>query len=417
MGRTLVPITMVAAMAAFAMAALIAGLMYYQSPSWWLAAVQLAVLGGILPMIYAVNFRIVPVLSRRSWSSETWLHLQVAFAISGAWIAYASRIADWDAGLVLGHGLAFAGGMTFTFNLARLFRQPLGRAPAPPLPYDGHASVDKLATRFTRLSGVYLLVGLATGFLTTWRRPDFGHWDLVWAHALLVGFFLSLAAGVCYHVLARWTGRRWRWQWAIRLHLLVVVIGLPFMLLALASDWMPLFAIAGPLQAAAIVLFLANVAPMLGGLPVRTSVPFAIAGACLLTGVGMGATFAVEPAIGARLRLVHAELNLFGWAGLLICGVGYYLIPRFLGQLLRWPLLAILQLGSLMTGVLLGVAALWWNACGDGSRELILVAQSMVALGFFLYGALIAFTFLGRQVAGVIGSIVLQPRSRQPGGG
>lgn len=412
MNRSLVPFAIVAAMAALAVAALTAGFSPYY-PAWWTAAVQLAVLGGIMPMIYAVNIQIVPVFSRRSWPSEAWLKLQVALAVAGAWLTYGGRITGSDVGQILGHGLALAGGITFTINVVRLFRQPIGRTPALPLPYPDQAVVDKLATRFTRLAGLYLLVGLITGFLTSWWRPTTGRWDLVWAHALLVGFFLSMAAGVCYHVLARWTTRRWRWQWSIRLHLMAMVIGLPMMLLALATDWMPLFAVAGPLQAAAIVLFVINLVPMLRGLPVLTGIPVALGSGCLLIGVGLGATFAVEPAVGARLRLVHAELNLFGWTGLLICGVGYYLIPRFLGQPLRWPRLAIIQLGCLVSGVLLGVGALAWRAYGDGSPELVVVAQALVALGFLLFGTFVAVTVRGGQGAGIAalsGSLRLQAR-------
>lgn len=391
MGRILVPATIVAAMAAFAVAALSAGLSAYRL-TWWPAAVQLAILGGIVPMIYAVTIRIVPVFSRRSWPSEGWLQVQVAAAITGAWVVWASQIADWTAGLALGHGLALAGGLTHTLNIVRLFRQPAAQTPALPLPDPGQATVDRLATRFTRLAGMYLLVGLAIGAVTSLWIPSIGRWDLVWAHALLVGYFLSMAAGVCYHVLSRWTGRRWRWQWPIRLHLLLVAVGLPVMLMALATGWMPLFAIAGPLQALAVVLFLANIAPMLGGLPARTGVAIALAGTFLLAGVSLGAVFAIEPAIGARLRFVHAELNLFGWTGLLICGVGYYLIPRLLGRPLRWPRLATFQLACLVAGVLLSTAALAWRAYGDASPELILGAHVLVALGFVQFAMLIALS-------------------------
>jgi hypothetical protein len=55
MGRALVPATMVAAMAAFAVGAGTVGFTPYR-PAWWPAAVALVVLGGIAPMIYAVNF-------------------------------------------------------------------------------------------------------------------------------------------------------------------------------------------------------------------------------------------------------------------------------------------------------------------------------------------------------------------------
>jgi hypothetical protein len=408
MGRILVPVTIVAAMAAFAVAAILAGFAPYQ-PSWWAAAVRLAVLGGIVPMIYAVTIRIVPVFSRRKWQSEGWLRLQVALAIAGAWTTATSQAAGWDPGLVAGNGLALAGGIVYTVNIARLFRQPAGQVPALPLPDPNQTGIDRIATVFTRLSGIYLLVGLVTGFVTSWWQPDTGRWDLVWAHALLVGFFLSMAAGVCYHVLARWTGRRWRWHRPIRLHLLMVAYGLPFMLIALATDWLPLFAIAGPLQAAGVVLLLVNIAPMLGGLPALTRVAVALAGACLATGVGFGAVFAIDAAVGARLRFFHAELNLFGWTGLLVCGVGYYLIPRLLGRPLRWPRLAVVQVACLATGAIMSALSQAWRAYGGGSPELVATSHALVALAFVLFGALIAFTVRGVPARGTVAAVQLRP--------
>lgn len=416
MGRILVPVTIVAAMAAFAVAAVIAGLSPYE-PGWWTAAVRLAVLGGIVPMIYAVTIRIVPVFSRRKWASEAWLRAQVALAIAGAWVTSGGHVAGTDAIVSLGHGLALAGGVVYTVNIARLFRQPAGQTPALPLPDPAQAGIDRIATAFTRLSGAYLLVGLFVGFVTSWWQPPTGRWDLVWAHALLVGFFLSMVAGVCYHVLARWTGRRWRWPRAIRLHLLVVTIGLPFMLIALATDGMPLFAVAGPLQAAGVVLLLANILPMLGGLPALTRAAVTIAGVFLATGVGLGAVFAIDPATGARLRFAHAELNLFGWTGLLICGVGYYMIPRLLGLPLRWPRLGAVQVACLAIGTLLSAGSQAWRAYGGGSPELVAGAHGLIALGFALFGALIAATLRRAPARGHVAAVPLSRlKPRAPSG-
>jgi hypothetical protein len=273
-----------------------------------------------------------------------------------------------------------------------------------------------------RMAGAYLVIGLGVGLITSVWRPETGRWDLVWAHAMLVGFFLSMASGVCYHVLSRWTGRTWRALAPIRFHVATVALGLPVMLLALATDRAEIFAIAGPLQAVAIGLFLANIAPMIPVLPGWTRPAFAAAMVLLVIGVTLGAMFAIDPAIGARLRLAHADVNLFGWTGLLISGAGYYLAPRFAGQPLRWPRLAPIQLSALVAGVGFGAAAFAWRAYGDGPASLVLVAHGFVCAGFLLFGIQVAGTFQGRS-PGTVASLPLLPkpaaqralRQRRPG--
>jgi hypothetical protein len=92
----------------------------------------------------------------------------------------------------------------------------------------------------------------------------------------------------------------------------------------------------------------------------------------------------------------------------LISGAGYYLVPRFAGQPLRWPRLATAQLSALVIGVVLAAVALAWCAFGDGPALLVLFAQGMICAGFLLLGAQIAGTFR-RQSAGTVAALVLRP--------
>ena len=411
MGRLLTPAAMIAAMIAFTVAALAAGLAMYR-PALWPAAVQLAVLGGITPMIYAVNLRIVPVFSRRMWTSATLLQAQVALAIAGAWLGFIGAALSLREIAIVGSAAALAGGVLFVVNVRRLFRQP-ATLPPPPLPNAGQTGVDRLATRFMQLAGVYLLFGLISGLALHFWRLGSGRWDLVWAHAILIGFFLSMVSGVCYHAVSRWSGREFRHIGLIRLHLVVLALGLPAMLHALATNDLRMFAVAGPLQAVGIGLLLVNVAPLIPGLPQPTRTAFTGAAVFLLFGIALGSLFAVDPAIGARLRLAHAEINLFGWTGLLISGAGYYLIPRFAGRPLRWPRLAPLQLGLLSSGVVLAVVALVWRAYGAGSPALLLLGQALIASGFALFGLLLAATMRPWESApqGTAAPITLRPRA------
>jgi len=402
---------MALAMLAFAVAALTVGFTPVH-PAWWPAAVQLAVLGGIVPMIYAVNLRIVPVFSRRTWPREPWLRAQIGLAIAGAWLVFAGIVAGWQIVAIVGNAAALAGGLLFASNIARLFRRPV-TLPPPPLPYPGQPAVDHLATWFMRLSLIYLLFGLTSGLAMHFWRLGSGRWDLVWAHAMLVGFFLTMVSGVCYHALARWTGRPWQFPTLIRVHLLLVALGLPAMLHALATNQLPLFAIAGPLQALALILLVLNIAPMIPVLPALTRPAFAAAIVLLLMGITLGALFALDPLLGAYLRLTHAEINLFGWTGLLISGAGYYLVPRFAGQPLRWPRLAHVQLGTLLCGIVLGAGAFAWRAYGDAPLVIVPAAQVLVALGYLLLGILFAGTFSPRMQGGAV-TVAALPLVKRP---
>lgn len=65
MNRSLVGAAMVAAPVALAVSAFAAGASFWE-PQWWQAAVRLAVLGGIMLMIFAFNIHIPPVFARRA---------------------------------------------------------------------------------------------------------------------------------------------------------------------------------------------------------------------------------------------------------------------------------------------------------------------------------------------------------------
>ena len=132
MGKQLVPLTMIAALLGLAGSALTIGFVP-DHPTWWRAAVSLAVLGGITPMIYAVNIRVVPVFSRRVWASLRLLRAQVALLIAGAWIVFAGRIDGRDVVIQFGSLLALASGILFMANLVKLFKQE-PKTPPPPAP-------------------------------------------------------------------------------------------------------------------------------------------------------------------------------------------------------------------------------------------------------------------------------------------
>jgi cbb3-type cytochrome oxidase subunit 1 len=108
----------------------------------------------------------------------------------------------------------------------------------------------------------------------------------------------------------------------------------------------------------------------------------------LALGIFLGASFAIERSIGVRLRFLHAEFNLWGWSTLLIYGMGYHMLPRFLGRPLRWPKLAELQSWAAIVGVAL--MSLGWLSQSAGSPLAFALLLSGGLLQLFAASAFVA---------------------------
>jgi hypothetical protein len=215
-------------------------------------------------------------------------------------------------------------------------------------------------------------------------------------------------------VLARWTGGRWRRPRLIRLHLQLTLVALPLMLTALALDSRWLLAAGGSLQAAALLLYVWNVLPMLGPLPAPSRWAITCAVMFLAIGVLIGASFAMDPVNHTRLRYSHAVINLFGFAGLLVSGAGYYLFPRFAGQVLPWPRMAVAQVALQAAGVVALAFGLWWHVRNGGHAETLLAAAAIaVWLGLVAFAVQIAATFLRKRQAGTVARMQPLPQLRR----
>ena len=110
----------------------------------------------------------------------------------------------------------------------------------------------------------------------------------------------------------------------------------------------------------------------------------------LALGIGLGVTFALDRRLGASLRPLHAEFNLWGWVTLLIYGMAYHMLPRFSGRPLRSQRLAEVQSWLAIAGVAL--AALGWIALVShlSPARLLLVSGGLLEIvGALLFGALI----------------------------
>jgi len=109
----------------------------------------------------------------------------------------------------------------------------------------------------------------------------------------------------------------------------------------------------------------------------------------LAAGIALGIVFAFDRVLGAALRPVHAELNLWGWVTLLIYGMGYHMLPRFTGRPLHSERLAAVQSATAIGGA--GLAAVGWLALlGDLPWARLLLLSG----GALELGAALIFTLL-----------------------
>jgi hypothetical protein len=99
---------------------------------------------------------------------------------------------------------------------------------------------------------------------------------------------------------------------------------------------------------------------------------------CLAVGLMLGVSFAAQRSLGATLRPLHVELNLWGWSTLLIYGFAYHMLPRFVGRPLAHPRLASAQSMLAIGGVALAAAG-WLAGAAHIPYALPVVAAGAIA--------------------------------------
>jgi hypothetical protein len=104
--------------------------------------------------------------------------------------------------------------------------------------------------------------------------------------------------------------------------------------------------------------------------------------------------YAGAPAVGAEWRLLHANLQIFGFFGTLIVGVAHHLFARFTGRVTARSVLTRLVLGLLSAALALRVAGTW-----GGLTAAVLAASALQALAFLLFAAWVWRFLEGRALS------------------
>ncbi len=87
------------------------------------------------------------------------------------------------------------------------------------------------------------------------------------------------------------------------------------------------------------------------------------------------------------LKFVHSHLNLLGWVSMMIYGVGYHILPRFMGRLLYSPRLGEVQFYLANLGIMGLIVFYTLNIYAPSGLYLSLTVASGVveAVSIFLF--------------------------------
>lgn len=274
-------------------------------------------------MIFGMNYHFIPIFTGRRLSLPLLAAEQVVlanFAVLAFLLAALLRLPELE---TLGYGLWLVSAVAFLVVLLATLRSPLRRRrPSPPFP-----QIDRLATPLTLATPAYLIASavvlLLSVLFTTlpWPYPS-------GIHLYTFGFIALTIYGVALHLLPRFQGsapsRR------LALLLLLTAIPSPAGVAIFILGNRVAFAFFAVLGALSSVLFFA----MLVQIRLRATRPrrfyrFNLASAGLMVlGVGFGVAFALLPETRSLVP-VHAFINLFGFAGLMIFGVTHEIMPPY----------------------------------------------------------------------------------------
>lgn len=374
-------------------------------PQRWDAWVHLLLYGWISCSIFAVNYHTTPVFSGRNFPKPVWLELH--------WLVWSLGVVLASSGLVwysqlsyrLGLGLEWLGSCLFMWNIMQLLRSPKLRPSMPSSPLQ--QQIDRLSTLATKTSGASLPLALS---LILAREFGLIHarWLLSAEHLLTLGWMMLMIIGVACHVLPRWSGQATRDPRWLKVGLSLHHLGLLSIVLGLGFDLPALFALGASFILAALACCVWLLIPALATPPAKQPSQLSIvqprrigpltmwsiraAVFYLAVGIGLGISFAFDRALGAQLRPIHVESNLAGFATILIYGMAYFMIPRFMGRPLglaniaNWQVflaisaVAIIDLG--WAGLVAGLAwARWLLVFGASIHGLaaLLFSLSMLA--------------------------------------
>jgi hypothetical protein len=93
------------------------------------------------------------------------------------------------------------------------------------------------------------------------------------------------------------------------------------------------------------------------------------------------------------LKFVHSHLNMLGWVSMMIYGVGYHILPKFAGKLLKHPKLGELQFWIANVSLIVMLLFYTMNVLSPASTYTLIAtlaaAAHAVSIAIFFYNMLV----------------------------
>lgn len=176
------------------------------------ATVHAFALGFVTMLIFGVNYHIIPIFSGRDFYSYKLAYLHLAAANLGIMgfispLAFSPYPVDIYPVVKISSVLFALSMFVFIYNMMKTFMSQPSKEPFPNPFGEGDKAADRMATKFTAISIIYLVIGCPLGVLFL-IRPDFVFYlRPVHAHINLIGFVSIMIFGVSYHMFPRFAGK------------------------------------------------------------------------------------------------------------------------------------------------------------------------------------------------------------------
>ena len=315
--------------------------------NWRSIHAHLNVNGFLSLLIYGMSYLFVPVFARRRLTLPRWVRAHLWLAHAAVWGLVLGRAFRWWPASAAGGLAQIAATLLFAVVIVNTIRrgEPLDTRGLPAAlaaiaTAPASSDLDRVATRFTRLALIYLVLGSLGGAALAGAAGLSPRVTAATIWFTVVGFVVMMLSGVVYHLIPRLSGQRARGAAGARGQLWVLAVSAPALAAGYAMGIQAVIGVGHLLEAAALVVFAWNLWPALrGGQMPSPSARFIkmalIAGAtgavlAATTGLGIGRPLPRPP-------LLH--LHLLGMATMMVFGVAYALMSLEDAALRRsrWP--------------------------------------------------------------------------------